>query len=284
MTTTAPHKAQETTTAPVLCMAFALREKPWQLGCTPGPGQKPRGRPVAARHQACLLPEVLQATRRCGLPDTAPVVRGDDAGRDGCWRHRFLPAPGLPNQVVDSSAIAVHRRTRRAKRDGWDVRKWLRLLIRYADGERQVWRVGQVPSVEAAAQRHLPRALEPLKQARARTTTRLKGLRSRQGLRLTSLSQCAEPLEALRLWEGSPIPSGLRRRVLRVDAQPQCLRQQLAALEAERRTVRHTSQAANSEQVRQLRHLRGIGINGAGGLVREFFGGRAWPHRRAVGG
>ena len=284
MTTTAPHKAQETTTEHVLCMAFALREKTWQLGYTTGHGQKPGERTVAARHQACLLQEVLQATRRCGLPDTAPVVRGDDAGRDGCWRHRFLPAPGLPNQVGDSSSIAVNRRRRRAKRDGLDVRKWLRLLIRYAYGERQVWRVVQVPSVEAADQRHLPRDLEPLQQARARTTTRLKGLLRSQGLRLTSLRQCAEPLEALRLWAGSPMPSGWRRRVLRVDAHPQCLSQQLAALEAERRTVLHTSHEANSEQVWQLRHLRGIGINGAWVLVREVFGWRALQHRREVGG
>ena len=89
MTTTATHHAHGTTTARVLFMAFELSEKTWKLGCTMGHGQKPRERPGAARHQACLLQAVLQATRRFGLPDTAPVVSGDEAGREGCWRHRF---------------------------------------------------------------------------------------------------------------------------------------------------------------------------------------------------
>jgi hypothetical protein len=70
-------------------VAFALREKTWQLGGTIGYGQKPRERTVAARHQACVLPEVAQAKKRFGLSATAPVVRGYAAGRAGFWRPRF---------------------------------------------------------------------------------------------------------------------------------------------------------------------------------------------------
>ena len=85
-------------------------------------------------------------------------------------------------------------------------------------GEREVWRVVHVPSVEAEDQRHLHRDLETLKQERASTTTRIKGLLSSQGIRLTSLSKLPEQLDALRLWDGSPLPSGLRRRLFRVYA------------------------------------------------------------------
>jgi transposase len=92
----------------------------------------------------------------------------------------------------------------------------LRLLRRYHYGERQVWRVVHVPSVAAEDQRHLHRDLETLKQESASTTARIKGVLSRQGIRLRSLSQFPEQLDALRLWDGSPIPHGLRRRVLRV--------------------------------------------------------------------
>ena len=91
--------------------------------------------------------------------------------------------------MVDSSAIAVNRRQRRAKSDGWDVRKLLRMLMRYAQGEREVWRVVPVPSVAAEDQRPLHRDLETLQQERASTTTRIKGLRRSQGIRLTSLSK-----------------------------------------------------------------------------------------------
>jgi hypothetical protein len=64
----------------------------------------------------------------------------------------------------------------------------------------------------------------------------------------------------------------------------QKLREQMAEWEAERRAMLHTSQEAPIEQVWQLMHRRGIGINGAEVLVMEFFGGRAFKNRREVGG
>ena len=69
------------------------------------------------------------------------MVSGYEAGREGFWRHRFVQAHGITNAVVESSAIAVNRRKRRAKSDGVDVRKLLSMLIRYTQGERDVWRV-----------------------------------------------------------------------------------------------------------------------------------------------
>jgi len=193
-------------------VAFELSEKTWQLGFTLGPGPKPRERGVAARNQARVLQEITQATQRFGLPASAPVVSGYEAGREGFWLHRLLQAHGITNYVVDSSAIEVNRRKRRAKSDGLDVRKLLSMLMRYEQGEREVWRVVPVPSVEAEDQRHLHRDLATLKQERASTTTRIKGLLSSQGIRLASLSKLPAQLEAVRLWAGSPIPRGLRRR------------------------------------------------------------------------
>jgi len=235
------------------------------------------------RHQAHVRQAVAQAKSRFGLPATAPVVRCDEAGRDGCWRPRFLQAQGLTNYVVESSAIAVNRRKRRAKSDALDVRQVLRRLRRSHHGARQVWRVVHVPSVEAEEQRHLHRDLETVQQERASTTTRIKGLRRSQGRRLTSLRQWPEQLEARRRWDGAPIPSGLRRRVLRVSAHYQLLSQQIAALAAEHHALLQTAQEAPIEQVRQLMHLRGIGINGAWLLVMGFFGWRAVKNRREVG-
>ena len=113
------------------------------------------------------------------------------------------------------------------------------MLIRYAHGERHVWRVVHVPSVEAEDQRHLHRDLETLKQERASTTTRIKGLLSSQGIRLTSLSSF--PNNWMRCDCGMAAhPSGLRRRLLRVYAHHESLSQQIAALEAERRALLQT--------------------------------------------
>jgi transposase len=141
-----------------------------------------------------------------------------------------------------------------------------------------------VPSIEAEDQRHLHRDLETVKQERASTTARIKGLLSSQGIRLTSVNKLPEQLDALRLWDGSPMPSGLRQRLLRVYAHYTFLSEQIAALEAERRAQLHSSQDANIEKVRQLMQLKGLGIKGAWLLVMEFFGWREFKNRREVGG
>lgn len=284
MTTAATHKEQSTTTEATLFVAFELSEKTWKLGFTTGHGQQPRERTVTARQQERVLDEIAQAKRRMGLPVTALVVSCYEAGREGFWLHRFLQAQGITNHVVDSSSIEVNRRRRRAKSDGLDVRKLLSMVMRYAQGERHVWQVVKVPAVEAADQRHLHRDLETLKQERASTTTRIQGLLSTQGLRVTSMTRLPEQLDALRLWDGSPMPPGLRRRVLRVYAHYTFLREQIAALEVERRTLLQTSAEASLDTIRQLMQLKGIGINGAWLLVMEVFGWRAFKNRREVGG
>jgi len=284
MTRTATHKEQGTTIEATLFMSFELSEKNWKLGFTTGPGQKPRERTVTARDQQRVLDEIASAKRRFGLPETAPVVSCYEAGRDGFWLHRFLEAHGIANHVVDSSAIEVSRRQRRAKSDGLDVRKLLSMLIRYHHGEQKVWQVVHVPSVEAEDQRHLHRDLETLKRERGSTTTRIKGLLSSQGLQVTSLTHLPEQLDALRLWDGSPIPPGLRQRVLRVYAHHQFLSEQIAEVEAERRALLQTSTDASIDKIRQLMMLKGIGINGSWLLVMEFFAWREFKNRREVGG
>ena len=142
----------------------------------------------------------------------------------------------------------------------------------------------KVASVEAEDQRHLHRDLETLKQERASTMTRIEGLLSSQGLRVTSLTKLSEQLDTLRLWDGSPRPPGRRRRVLRVYAHYTFLSEQIAAVEAERRAQLQASTEARIDQVRQLMQLKGMGINGAWLLGMAFFGWRAFKNRREVGG
>src|SRR3989475_2571794 len=234
MTTPATRNVQERPPEGSWFVAFEFSEKTWKLGCTTGHGQKPRERTVPARQQERVLDEIAHAKRHMGLPDTAPVVSCYEAGREGFWLHRFLQGHGITNHVVDSSAIEVNRRRRRAKSDGLDVRKLLSMVMRYEQGERHMWQVVKVPSVEAEDHRHLHRDLETLKQERASTTTRILGLLSSQGLRVTSLTKLPEQLDALRLWDGSPVPPGLRCRVLRVYAHHTFLSEQIAAVGAGR--------------------------------------------------
>jgi transposase len=111
---TATQNEHDNAHEPVLLMAFELSEQTWKRGCTLGPGQPPRERPMAARDTPRLLHAVAHATARLGLGATAPVVRGDEAGREGVWVQRLLQAQGSTQQGVDAASMAVHRRQRRA--------------------------------------------------------------------------------------------------------------------------------------------------------------------------
>jgi transposase len=157
------------------------------------------------------------------------------------------------------------------------------MLMRYHHGERQIWCGVHVPSVAAEEQRHRHRDLETLQHERARTTNRIKGWLRSQGGRRSSVGKVPDPLEALRLWANSPIPSGLYRRWLRVYAHYTLLSEQSAALEAERRNLRRPSPEGNVEKGRRLRQRKGLGITGAWVLVRECFGWHEGKNRRAVG-
>jgi transposase len=128
-------------------MAFELSEKTWTLGFTAGLGQEPRMRDIPSRALAAVAAQIRAAKERFGLPPEARVVSCYEAGRDGFWLHRCLMSQGVENEVVDSSSIEVDRRQRWAKTDRLDVKKLLKMLVRYHQGERDVWRTARAPSV-----------------------------------------------------------------------------------------------------------------------------------------
>ena len=112
-----------TPSGPVLYLAFELGRSSWKLAFTPGAGQKPRLRSLAAGSLVGLAFEIKKAKERFGLPPDAPMISCYEAGRDGFWLHRFLVHEGVQNLVVDSASIEVNRRKRRAKSDRLDAVK-----------------------------------------------------------------------------------------------------------------------------------------------------------------
>jgi transposase len=284
MTTATPIRmAHETTDRPARLLAFELGHNQWKLGFTTGAAQRPRERNVPARNLEAVQEEIRSAKQRFGLPEDAPVISCDEAGRDGFWLHRWLVTQGVENCVVDSSSIAVHRRHRRAKTDRLDVQKLLTRLLRHAAGERKVWSIVRVPSVEEEDRRQLHRALATAKQERTRVINRIKGLLASHGLVMPHGGDFPQQLEHLRLWDGAPLPAGLRPRLAQAWEHVQALAQRIAQLEAERRTVLQTAEDAVTKQVQQLLRLKGIGINSAWVFVMEFFSWRAFRNRKEVG-
>jgi transposase len=261
-----------------------LSQKKWKLGFTASLGQKAWKRRVEAGDLMELDQAIELARKRFGLPAGCRVLSCYEAGRDGFWLHRYLKSQGVESLVVDSASIEVNRRAKRAKTDGLDAGSLTRMLVRYDSGEKKVWSVVHVPSVEAEDRRHLHRELATLKAERTRHINCIKGLLATQGVRIPVHRDFLTRLEAVRLWDGSPVPPGLRARLEQEYACRQFVHQQILALEAERRELLRTSNEPYVEQVRQLLRLYGIGENSAWPFVVELFSWRKFRNRRQIGG
>jgi transposase len=268
----------------VLYMALELGEKTWKVGFTTGLGQPPRQREMPARAVVLLKEEIRTAKERFGLPGETPVVSCYEAGRDGFWLHRWLLSIGVDSQVVDSSSIQVDRRERRAKTDRLDLKRLLTMLVRYYQGEGDVWRVVRVPSVEEEDARQLHRELETLRWEQTAHRNRIQGLLSSCGVTLAVDRHLPKRLKELRLWDGSGLPRDLHQRLLREFERMQVVNGQIRQVEKERaRRIRQEEKDPSVAQVRRLMGLKGIGVNSAWLYVREVFGWRQMKNRRQVG-
>jgi transposase len=186
--------------------------------------------------------------------------------------------------VVDSSSIQVDRRQRRAKTDRLDVQKLLKMLVRYEQGEGDVWRVVRVPSVAEEEARQLHRELEVLHREQTSHSNRIKGLLACCGVTLEVNRHLAKRLKELRLWDGSGLPVDLHARLLREFARMQVVNRQIRVLEKERaRRIRREEKDPAVAQVRTLLRLKGIGVNSSWLYVREVFGWRGIKNRRQIG-
>jgi len=285
MNTAATRTGKYGVEGPVLYLAFELGNMEWKLGFSVGFGQRPRVRTIPARDVEGLQREIDLAKTRFGLPAAARVMSCYEAGRDGFWLHRYLVEAGVENLVVDSSSIEVNRRFRRAKTDRMDVAKLVDQLMRFERGEKKVWHVVRVPGAEAEDRRHLHRELEDLKAERTQHINRMKGLLAGQGVRLEEIgSGFPDQLNAIRLWDGRPIPEGLKARLEKEYERLQFIQGQIRELEAQRVEAIRRSADPEVEMVRQLLRLKGIGLNSAWVDTMEFFAWRDFHNGKEVGG
>ena len=241
-------------------------------GCGPG---------IARRCDRVLA----AAKARAGVATDAPVRSCYEAGRDGCWPHRFLTAVGVTNLVVDSSSIEVPRRARRAKTDRLDGEKLLRLLLRHWGGERDMWHVVHVPAREVEDARHASRGLTTLQAERTRYRNRIDSLLALHGVPRMPLGRPVSRAarDDAPLGAGVPLPPPGRAsagaRTWRL----------LQAVETERHRRRRTERQqfpATATTARtpaqRLARLRGIAARSATVLADELFS-RDLHNRREVG-
>lgn len=277
------HRIQDSTREAILYLSLELGKARWKLGFSTGRAKRPRERMIEGGDVEALEREIGLALQKFRLPPETQVISCYEAGRDGFWLHRFLEAIGVTNYVVDSSSLEVKRRARRMKTDRMDMGGLLRLLIRFVDGEREVWSVVNVPSPEAEDARHVHRELLALKRDRGRVTTRIRSLLATQGLSVEVSQGFETRLDQVRLWDELPVPTQLAERLKREWRRREWLSEQIRDVESERMRLLRTSHDPAVEKVRQLYMLRAIGINSAWLFVMEFFAWRAFTNRRQVG-
>jgi transposase len=157
-------------------------------------------------------------------------------------------------------------------------------LLRYAGGERNLWSVVQVPTPEEEDARQLHRELNALKQETTEHTNRIKGLLASHGLALSTIDKhFPKKLTELKQWDGTPVPPGLRARLLREFELMQVCNRQIRELCQQRSKEVRKTNSPTIDKIRKLLTLQGIGLNSAWLYVHEFFGWRKFKNRKQVG-
>lgn len=262
----------------LLYMALELSASKWKVALADGQRAASQ-HTLEAGDVGGLLKLIEKAKKRCGLQGTLKVMSCYEAGRDGFWLHRWLLGQGIHNVVVDSSSIEVNRRARRAKSDGLDAVKLYEMLVRYVGGDKRMWRVVRVPSVQQEDERRVHRELERLKRERTAHVNRMRSLAVLHNVRLQRVGGrgWSERLEQLK----GQLPGALWAEIERESVREKLVCEQIVALEQERKEQLQAMLEQGGPLVALLK-LRAIGLQTAWVLVRELFGWRHFNNRREL--
>ena len=276
-------QGQDTGAARELYMAMELSDKKWVLALG-DEVRAPSRHTVQAGDTGAVLGVIAKAKLRCGLGSQARVHSCYEAGRDGFWLHRWLVGQGIANLVVDAASIEVDRRARRTKTDRTDVINLHRNLLRYHGGERRVWAVARVPTVEQEDARRPLREAERLRHEATAHGNRVQSLLVLHGLRWRKVGG--------RGWAGwwaqhsGRLLEAMRAEIEREVERLQLVRTQLKMLEDTQRQVMAVQPKAGETPAhavtRQLCRLGGIGGASAWLLDKEWLGWRKFRNRREV--
>lgn len=268
----------DTSVVAMLYMALELSASKWLVAISDDQ-RAPSQHTLRAGDVGALLQLIERAKKRCNLQGAVRVHSCYEAGRDGFWLHRWLLEQGIDNVVVDSSSIEVNRRARRAKSDALDVAKLYEMLVRYVAGEKRVWRVVRVPSVQQEDERRVHRELERLKSERNAHVNRIRSLAVLHNVRLQGVGGrgWAEQLEQLK----GRLPAALWAEIERESVREKLVWEQMQALERSRKAQ---LKAMEQGPLLALFKLRAIGLTSAWLLTRELFGWRRFSNRRQLAG
>jgi transposase len=185
--------------------------------------------------------------------------------------------------VIDPGSLQVNRRGRPVKTDRVDVKVLLRTLIAWCRGERHVWSLVRIPSIDEEDLRRSHRERSRLVRERTAHINRIKGLLFAQGIRDINVKSQYKTLavDKLMTGDGHRLPPRLASEIAREIQRLAMVQDQIAEIERERDTAPTPCEATERKR-HLLLQLKSIGPAISALLSREVYY-RQFGNRRQVG-
>jgi len=274
-----------TASANTLHCALELSKKSWLLAIQFPDREQPSLYPIAGGDAEKLMAKLTQARDRWAKTSGAlPMITlCYEVGYDAFWLARCLKARGVECLVIDPGSLQVSRRGRRVKTDRVDVKTLLRTLIAWCRGERHVWSLVRIPSIDEEDLRRSHRERSRLVRERTAHINRIKGLLFAQGIRDINVKSRYKTLavDELVTGDGHRLPPRLAGEIAREIRRLATVQEQIAEIERERDAAPTTCEA--TERKRDLlSQLKSIGPAISAFLSREVYY-RQFANQRQVG-
>jgi transposase len=274
-----------TASANTLHCALELSKKSWLLAIQFPDREQPSLYPIAGGDAEKLMAKLTQARDRWAKTSGAlsMITLCYEVGYDAFWLARFLKARGVECLVIDPGSLQVSRRGRRVKTDRVDVKTLLRTLIAWCRGERHVWSLVRIPSIDEEDLRRSHRERSRLVRERTAHINRIKGLLFAQGIRDINVKSRYKTLavDELVSGDGHRLPPRLAGEIAREIHRLAMVQAQIAEIERERDVAPTTCEA--TERKRDLlSQLKSIGPAISAFLSREVYY-RQFANQRQVG-
>jgi transposase len=274
-----------TASANTLHCALELSKKSWLLAIQFPDREQPSLYPIAGGDAERLMAKLAAARDRWAKTSGAlPMITlCYEVGYDAFWLARFLKARGIECLVIDPGSLQVSRRGRRVKTDRVDVKTLLRTLIAWCRGERHVWSLVRIPSIDEEDLRRSHRERSRLVRERTAHINRIKGLLFAQGIRGINVKSRYKTLAVDKLVtaDGHGLPPRLAGEIAREIRRLAMVQEQIVEIERERDAAPTTCEA--TERKRDLlSQLKSVGPTISAFLSREVYY-RQFANQRQVG-
>ena len=261
------------------------QEKSWLLAIQFPDREQPSLYPIAGGDAEGLMAKLTAARDRWAKTSGAlPMITlCYEVGYDAFWLARLLKARGIECLVIDPGSLQVSRRGRRVKTDRVDVKTLLRTLIAWCRGERHVWSLVRIPSIDEEDLRRSHRERSRLVRERTAHINRIKGLLFAQGIRGINVKSRYKTLAVDKLVtaDGHGLPPRLAGEIAREIRRLAMVQEQIAEIERERDAAPTTCEA--TERKRDLlSQLKSVGPTISAFLSREVYY-RQFANQRQVG-